>query len=203
MPPRTPTLTKEALSERAEARAKRWAMFEQTLGAAALREHLAHLRDFEDVDALDKAFALTLETPRIYAALRFLVEWPRLDLAERLVVARRPEWERRRYEILAPAAEALASCGRSVERTSGRSGAARARQRPIGIPQLQDFTPLGEGAMGHPNHWQPASALVFRQSAANFPADCRQGGRDVGRRRKSGSKAGGTVCARPECAFAS
>ncbi len=97
----------EALGERAEAHALRWKLFEETLDADSLRDHLAHLPDFEDVDALDAAFALALETPLVYGALRFLVQWPRLDLAERLVVKRRVEWDGRRYEILAPAAEAL------------------------------------------------------------------------------------------------
>ena len=74
-----------------------------------LREHLAHLPDFEDVDALDAAFAHALGSPLIYAALGFLVAWPRLDLAARLVVERRAQWDGRHYEILAPAAEALES----------------------------------------------------------------------------------------------
>ena len=99
----------DSLGKRAEARALCWRLFEESLVGGALREHLALLPDFEDVVALDKAFALALETPLHYAALRFLVEWPRLDLAERLVVARRGEWDGRHYEILAPAAEALAS----------------------------------------------------------------------------------------------
>ena len=99
----------EALGERAEARALRWKLFEETLDAGALREHLAHLPDFEDVEALDAAFAHALASPLILAALRFLVEWPRLDLAGRLVAERRGEWDGRRYEILAPAAEALVS----------------------------------------------------------------------------------------------
>ena len=99
----------EALGERAEARALRWKLFEETLDADSLREHLAGLPDFEDVDALDAAFALALETPLVYPALRFLVQWPRLDLAERLVVKRRAQWDGRRYEILAAAAETLES----------------------------------------------------------------------------------------------
>jgi len=99
----------EALGERAEARALRWKLFEETLDPDALCEHLAHLPDFEDVDAFDAAFAHALASPLIYAALRFLIEWPRLDLAERLVAERRAEWDGRRYEILAPAAEALAA----------------------------------------------------------------------------------------------
>jgi hypothetical protein len=118
LPPRDPAADRrgrleiralEALGERAEARALRWRLFEETLDAQMLREHLAHLPDFEDIDALDAAFAHALASPLIYAALRFLIEWPRLDLAERLVVARRAQWDGRRYEILAPAAETLES----------------------------------------------------------------------------------------------
>ena len=72
-------------------------------------DHLAHLPDFEDVDALDAAFAHALASPLSYAALRFLVAWPRLDLAGRLVAEHRAQWDGGRYEILAPAAEALES----------------------------------------------------------------------------------------------
>ncbi|HZZ60270.1 MAG TPA: hypothetical protein VFE63_03730 [Roseiarcus sp.] len=116
LPPRDPAADRrgrleiralEALGERAQARALRWKLFEETLDAAMLREHLAHLPDFEDVEALDAAFAHALASPLIYAALRFLIQWPRLDLAERLVVARRAQWDGRRYESLAPAAETL------------------------------------------------------------------------------------------------
>ncbi len=99
----------EALGERAEARALRWKSFQETLDPEMLREHLAHLPDFEDVDALDAAFAHALGSPLIYAALGFLVAWPRLDLAARLVVERRAQWDGRHYEILAAAAEALES----------------------------------------------------------------------------------------------
>ncbi len=116
LPPRDPAADRrgrleiralEALGERSETRALRWKLFEQTLDASALREHIAHLPDFEDVEALDAAFAHALASPHITAALRFLIEWPRLDLAERLVAERRGVWDGRRYEILAPAAEAL------------------------------------------------------------------------------------------------
>ena len=118
-----------------EARALRWKLFEDTLDAGALREHIAHLPDFEDVDALDAAFVHALASPLIYAALRFLIEWPRLDLAERLVAERHDEWDGRRYEILAPAAEALAS-GASARRDNSLP---RADQRDSGagpIPRL-------------------------------------------------------------------
>jgi hypothetical protein len=72
-----------------------------------LREHVAHLPDFEDVEALDAAFATALASPLIYAALRFFIRWPRLELAERLAIERRMEWDGGRYEALAPAAETM------------------------------------------------------------------------------------------------
>ena len=118
LPPRDPAAERrarlevhilEAMGERSEARALRWKSFEATLDAETLRDHLAHLPDFEDVDALDGAFAHALASPLPYAALRFLVAWPRLDLAGRLVEERRAQWDGRLYEILAPAAQALES----------------------------------------------------------------------------------------------
>ncbi len=118
LPPRDPAADRrvrlqiralEALGESAEARALRWSHFKETLDAALLREHLGSLPDFEDVETLDEAFAHALASPHFYAALRFLIEWPRLDLAERLVVARRADWDGRRYEFLVPTAETLVS----------------------------------------------------------------------------------------------
>ena len=90
LPPRDPAAERrarleidvlEAMGERSEARALRRKSFETTLDAEILRDHLAHLPDFEDVDALDAAFAHALASPLSYAALRFLVARPRLDLA--------------------------------------------------------------------------------------------------------------------------
>jgi hypothetical protein len=118
LPPRDPAADRraeveiralEALGEGKAAQALRWKQFTETLDPAMLREHVARLPDFEDVEALDAAFATALASPLLYAALRFLIQWPRLDLAERLVVERRKEWDGKRYEALAPAAEALES----------------------------------------------------------------------------------------------
>jgi hypothetical protein len=39
--------------------------------------------------------------------LAFFLDWPRLDLAAKLVVNRRAEWEGRHYEALLAAAETL------------------------------------------------------------------------------------------------
>ncbi len=116
LPPRDPAADRraqveirahEALGDREAAQALRWRLFTETLDADMLREHVARLPDFEDVEALDRAFATALASPLPYAALRFFIRWPRLDLAERLVVERLKTWDGQRYEALATAADAL------------------------------------------------------------------------------------------------
>ncbi|MFS8036659.1 DUF6880 family protein [Xanthobacter sp. AM11] len=99
----------EALGRKNEAQALRWSAFEATLHAGILREYLAALPDFEDFATLDRAFAHVLASEHIYNALAFLVEWPRLDLAARLVVERRGKWDGRQYDMLPPVADALAA----------------------------------------------------------------------------------------------
>lgn len=97
----------EAMGERAAAQELRWKAFEATLDAAMLRDYVAHLGDFEEFDALDKAFAFVLGSAQKYRALSFFLEWPRLDLAAKLVIERRDGWEGRHYEILSAAAQTL------------------------------------------------------------------------------------------------
>lgn len=58
------------------ARAARWALFERDLQADALRDYIARLPDFEDVVALDRAFAHAAAYPRFMQALAFLMDWP-------------------------------------------------------------------------------------------------------------------------------
>lgn len=98
----------KALGRKDEAQSLRWSAFEAWLHAGTLREYIAALPDFEDVEALDRAFAFALASPHIYKALTFLMEWPRLDLAARHVVAHQGEWDGRHYYTLPPAADALA-----------------------------------------------------------------------------------------------
>ena len=72
-----------------------------------LRDHIARLPDFAEFDVLDKAFAHAIGFEQKYRALAFFLNWPRLDLAARLVVNRRAEWEGRHYEALLASAETL------------------------------------------------------------------------------------------------
>ena len=97
----------EAMGDRAAAQALRWACFEDTFDAAMLREHIAHLDDFDEFDVIDRAFGLVAASPAAYRALGFFIAWPQYERAARLVVERRAIWNGRRYELLMPAATAL------------------------------------------------------------------------------------------------
>jgi hypothetical protein len=97
----------EARKDPATAQSLRWEAFESTLDAAILRDYIEKLGDFEEFDALDKAFAEVAASPRIHTALAFFLAWPRLDLAERLVLDRRENWDGRHYGFLAEAADIL------------------------------------------------------------------------------------------------
>lgn len=97
----------DALGRRDEAQAKRWACFEARLDREMLRDYVAKLPDFEDEEALERAFDHAASHDDPYRALHFLVHWPKLDRAARLVIDKAGTWDGNRYEILAPAAEAL------------------------------------------------------------------------------------------------
>lgn len=97
----------EMLGRRTEAQEVRWCLFEQTLQADLLRSYLKYLPDFEDDEALERAFAVAFAHPSAVMALAFLIQWPNLKLAAKLVVTRVEALDGRHYEILNVAAEAL------------------------------------------------------------------------------------------------
>ena len=97
----------EAMGDRHAAQDLRWKTFEVTLDIGMLRDHVAHLPDFAEFDVLDKAFAHAIGFEQKYCALAFFLNWPRLDLAAKLVVDWRTEWQGRYYEILLAAAQTL------------------------------------------------------------------------------------------------
>jgi hypothetical protein len=71
-----------------DAQSARWASFERTLSAARAREFAKRLADFEDVEAEIRAFAYVAGHPDFQRALRFLMDWPALAEAARLIVDR-------------------------------------------------------------------------------------------------------------------
>jgi hypothetical protein len=72
-----------------EAQRARWASFERTLSATRARDFAKRLADFEDVEAESRAFAYVAGHPDFQRALRFLMDWPALAEAARLI-ERRP-----------------------------------------------------------------------------------------------------------------
>ncbi|WEZ84278.1 hypothetical protein P6U16_06365 [Rhizobium sp. 32-5/1] len=97
----------DGVKDRTASQAVRWAVFEERLDAGMLREYIAKAGDFEEFEALDKAFAFIERHPDVNAALAFYLEWPRLDLAARYVTRRADIWDGRFSDALSPAAEAL------------------------------------------------------------------------------------------------
>jgi hypothetical protein len=98
----------EALGRRDEAQAARWACFERALSVEHLRAYLRKLPDFEDDEAERRALDQAESDRSVLRALAFLVRWPALDRAARLVTQRAAELDGDLYESLNPAAEALA-----------------------------------------------------------------------------------------------
>jgi hypothetical protein len=97
----------DALGEGVEAQALRWRCFEAHLNGDVLREYLKRLPDFEDIEAEERALTLAAGHANADAALRFLMGWPRHDLAADLIVARRDHWLGRDWHTLPQVADEL------------------------------------------------------------------------------------------------
>jgi len=97
----------DALGRADKAQALRWHSFEKFLCRGHLRDYLKRLPDFDDAEAEDRALDWVAQHPSFHAALMFLVGWPALPRAAKLVESRTREIDGDRYEILNPAAEAL------------------------------------------------------------------------------------------------
>jgi len=78
----------DAEGRRDEAQTLRWDLFERDLSAPVLRDYLARLPDFDDVEAFDRAFAHAAAHPDFEAAMRLLMDWPAHREAASLVLAR-------------------------------------------------------------------------------------------------------------------
>lgn len=98
----------DALERSKEAQSARWSCFERALSREHLRAYLKKLPDFEDVEAEERAldYAQTYSDP--LQALSFLTSWPALDRAAALVLNRATDIDGDHYEVLTPAAQALA-----------------------------------------------------------------------------------------------
>jgi hypothetical protein len=97
----------DALGRTNEAQAQRWAAFERTLSSDYLRAYLKQLPDFDDEEAESKALAKAQQYANFHHALWFMLDWPALDFAAKLVLSRHDEIDGNIYELLTTAASAL------------------------------------------------------------------------------------------------
>ena len=97
----------ETLDDKNAAQILRWKCFEETLNDEILKEYVAALADFEEFDVLDKAFAHVMQSKDRHRALSFLIKWPRLDLASKLVVREYVAWDGGQYYFLPEVAAEL------------------------------------------------------------------------------------------------
>lgn len=81
----------EAAGRAEDAQAARWASFERTLSTERARAFVSRLPDFEDVEAETRAFALAAAHHDFGRGLAFLMEWPALPDAARMIQARPEE----------------------------------------------------------------------------------------------------------------
>ena len=98
----------EALGRTLDAQQFRQMSFEQTLNGDLLRDYLRHLPDFDDMEAEEQAFAYVRNFPDANRALYFLVQYPSLSEASKLVLSRATEMDGDHYELMSVAAEKLA-----------------------------------------------------------------------------------------------
>lgn len=150
-----------ALGQKEAAQDLRWRTFEASLDDDILREYVAHLPDFEDFDALARAFAYAEAHPHRYRSLGFLLAWPRLDLAAKLVIDHRESWAGQHYGALVPAAEALEHdypvAATVLYRSLLDDILTRARSPAYGhgaryLSRLDDLKPEGLAAAGMTGH---------------------------------------------------
>ena len=83
-------------------------MFETFLSPDVLKAYVRHLPDFEDEEALERAFAHAAEHADRMLAVAFFIAWPHLSAAADLIVRKIDEIDGAHYGVLNVAADALA-----------------------------------------------------------------------------------------------
>ena len=81
----------EATGEREAAQSARWSAFERTLSLELARAFTRRLPEFEDVEAEGRAFEHAARWPEFARGLGFLMEWPALPEAARMIERRAGE----------------------------------------------------------------------------------------------------------------
>jgi hypothetical protein len=97
----------DALGRTKEAQDMRWALFEKDLDARWLRAFVKKLPDFDDIEAEERGIAFACGHDSLYRALHFLIGWPALDVAGKMILARHAELDGNQYELMSKTADAL------------------------------------------------------------------------------------------------
>ena len=97
----------DALGRTEDAQRVRWSCFERSLSSVHLRAYLKRLPDFDDVEAEQTALDYAQRFRSRLGALSFLISWPALDRAAKLVTEPGADLDGDHYEILSPAADTL------------------------------------------------------------------------------------------------
>ena len=97
----------EALKNKIEAQSVRIDYFKRTLSASHLRDYLKNLPDFDDIEAEEEALQYAESFKGFMTSLYFLIKWPALERAARVVLLQASKIDGDNYEILSPSAEAL------------------------------------------------------------------------------------------------
>nr|WP_314433501.1 DUF6880 family protein [uncultured Brevundimonas sp.] len=84
----------DAEGRKDEAQTLRWELFQQELSAPVLKDYLARLPDFDDVEALDRALGHAATHADFEKGLGFLMDWPAHREAAAMVQQRRREIRR-------------------------------------------------------------------------------------------------------------
>ena len=92
-----------------EAQQQRWLWFSRTLATAPLKAYLQRLEAFEDVEVEERALQLAEAHDQPLLALQFLIAWPALARAARLVLRHRQHWDGEAHGIQSEAAERLSA----------------------------------------------------------------------------------------------
>ncbi|WP_417247249.1 DUF6880 family protein [Celeribacter sp.] len=97
----------EALGDKSAAQALRWQCFESRLSADILHDYLKNLPDFYDIEPETSAlqYGLSHQVPEL--ALRFYLDWPRLDLAAQVILQHHAHWGGGLWHSLPKTAETL------------------------------------------------------------------------------------------------
>ncbi|MER0239796.1 DUF6880 family protein [Fulvimarina sp. MAC8] len=97
----------QAAGRPADAQAFRWLCFEKRLDVQMLKDYIARLPEFEDVETEAKVLASVGDREDPHDALGFFIEWPDLKRSADLVLDPERAWNGDLYHLLTPASERL------------------------------------------------------------------------------------------------